>query len=180
MRLWWIAAVALIAAYIGYPYLTLYWIDQALLTDDSKALQRLVDFSRIRDELKADLKVEVFDSVHAEAKDRPVLGVFGTALAGLVAPPLIDATVDQLVTPEAILSSGIVVEHRRKQESFAEYVTYAFFSAPTRFQVDLKDPDAPDSPTITTQMELVGPKWRVVAVDLPPANAWFGKREKDK
>jgi hypothetical protein len=176
MRIWWIAAAALIAAYIGYPYLTLYWIDQALLTDDSKALQRLVDFSRIREQLKADLKVEVLDKAHEETKERPVLGVFGAALAGLVAPPLIDSSVDQFITPEAILNSEPVVEHRRKQESFADFVTYAFFSAPTRFRVDLKDPEKTDSPTITTQMELVGPKWRIVAVELPPVDTWFGKR----
>lgn len=27
----------LVAAYAGYPYLTLYWLDQALLNDDQEA-----------------------------------------------------------------------------------------------------------------------------------------------
>ncbi len=36
----------LIVAYIGYPYLTLYRLDRALLTNDQAALTRLVDFPR--------------------------------------------------------------------------------------------------------------------------------------
>jgi len=172
MRRWWIVAAVLLAAYIAYPYLTLYWIDQVLLTNDKEALQRLVGFPSIREQLKADLKVAVLDKAHAEAEKRPILGVFGTALAGLIAPPVIDKTVDNLVTADAVLNSEVVVEHRERNESFADFVTYAFFSAPTRFRVDLKDPEKPDSPTVTALMALTGPQWRVVGIELPPIETW--------
>jgi hypothetical protein len=177
MRKGWIAAAVLLAAYIGYPYLTLYWIDQALLKDDAPALQRLVDFPGVRGQLKTDLKVAVLDKAHAEQEKRPILGTFGAALAGLLAPALIDSTVDEMVTSKAILDNPTVVEHRREGKSFADFVTYAFFSAPTRFRFDLKDPEKPDSPTITALMELVGPRWRVVAVELPPVDTWFSGPE---
>jgi len=166
-------AVLLGAAYVGYPYLTLYWIDRALVTDDQEALNRLVDFPRVRAGLKADLKLAVLDRAQAEAEKRPILGAFGAALAGLLATTVVDSTVDSMVTPDAILNSEIIVEHQRKDESFAPFVTYAFFSAPTRFRFDLKDPNKPDSPTITAEMALVGPRWRVVTVKLPPPNKWF-------
>jgi hypothetical protein len=168
--------LVLIAAYIAYPYLTMYWIDRALITNDETALNRLVDFPRVRDSLKADLKLEVLDKAHAEAQKRPILGAFGAALAGLLAPPLVDSAVDTMMTPQAILNSEIVVEHQRKDESFAPFVTYAFFSAPTRFRFDLKDPKRPDSPTITAEMALLGPRWRVVAIELPPVDTWFAER----
>lgn len=174
MRRWWIAGALLLAAYIGYPYLTLYWIDQALLTNDRLALQRLVDFPGIRQQLKTDLKVAVLDKAHAEQEKRPILGTFGAALAGLLAPALVDSAVDGMVTPEGVLSNQIVVEHRSEGKSFADFVTYAFFSAPTVFRVDLRDPERPDSPTLTARMELVGPRWRVVALKLPPIETWFG------
>jgi len=47
-----------------------------------------------------------------------------------------------------------VVEHRTKNESFVNFITYAFFRSLTRFAFDLKDPDKPDSPTITAIMAL--------------------------
>ncbi len=75
---------------------------------------------------------------------------------------------DGLVTADSILGSPAVVEHRERDESFADFVTYAFFAAPTRFTFDLKDPEKPDSLTVTAIMELVGIRWRVVGVDLPP------------
>jgi hypothetical protein len=169
-------AVLLGAAYVGYPYLTLYWIDRALITDDEAALTRLVDFPRVRTGLKADLKLQVLGKAHAEAEKRPILGALGAALAGLLAPTVVDNAVDGMVTPRAILDSDLVVEHQRKDESFAPFVTYAFFSAPTRFRFDLKDPNRPDSLRIAAKMDLVGPRWRVVAIELPPVESWFVKR----
>jgi hypothetical protein len=166
----------LIAAYIGYPYLALYRLDRALLTNDQAALTRLVDFPEVRERLKAEVKLAVLDKAHAESEKRPILGAFGAALAGLLGPTLVDSAVDSMVTPEAILNSDIVVEHQRNDKSFAPFVTYAFFSGPTTFTFDLKDPKKADSPSLTAIMELTGFRWRVVAVKLPPVESWFAKR----
>jgi hypothetical protein len=164
----------LLAAYIGYPYLTLYWLDRALLTDDQPALTRLVDFPLVRERLKAEVKLDVLGKAQEMAEERPILGIFGAALAGLLAPALVDSAVDGTVTPDAILNAETVVEHRREGKSFADFVTYAFFATPTEFTVDLKDPAKPDSPTLTAIMELTGFRWRIVAVKLPPVDTWFG------
>lgn len=158
----------LLAAYAGYPYLTLYWLNQALLTDDAQTLARIVDFPRVRDDLKADVKSDVYAKTREAAEKRPILGAFGEALAKLFAPSLVDNTVDTMVTPEAILDSPTVVERRKRDESFFDFVAYAFFASPTTFKLDLKDPEKPDSPTVTGIMELSGLRWRLVGVDLPP------------
>ncbi|MGH6866259.1 MAG: DUF2939 domain-containing protein [Methyloceanibacter sp.] len=177
MRKWLVVAAVLAAAYVGYPYLTLYWIDQALLNDDRLTLQRLVDFQGVRTRMKDDLKEAALDKAQRQLEKRPIVGVFSTALAALVVPPVVEGAVDKLFTPDAIMNSEIVDEHRRQNKSFADFVTYAFFSGPTIFRVDLKDPQDPDSPTLTAVMELLGPRWRVVKVDLPPVRTWFPEGE---
>lgn len=158
----------LIAAYIGYPYLTLYWLDQALLTDDKQALESIVDFPQVRADLKSEVKDAVIGKADEKAEKRPILGTIGAALAELIAPPVVDKTVDAMVTPESVLNNPTVVEHRRRDESFADFITYAFFSGPTTFTFDLTDPDEPKSPTVTAIMKLTGLRWRVVDIDLPP------------
>ncbi len=171
MRRLFLVLLILLAAYVGYPYLTLYWVDQALLTDDNQALERLVDFPRVRDDLKADVKGDVAAKARDIAEKRPILGTFGEALAKLLAPSLVDSGVDALVTPEAVLDNPTVVEHRKNDESFVDFVEYAFFSSPTTFKVTLKDPDKPDSPAVAAIMALTGWQWRVVGIDLPPADS---------
>jgi len=165
----------LVAAYIGYPYLTLYWLDRALLTDDEQGLTRLVDFPQVRQTLKAEVKLAVLDRAQEAVEKRPILGTFGAALAGLLAPPLVDSAVDSMVTPEAILNSETVVEHRHAGKSFFDFVTYAFFASPTEFTVDLQDPEKADSPTLTAIMALSGLRWRIVALKLPPIEDWYGE-----
>ena len=71
------------------------------------------------------------------------------------------------------MNSEEVVKRREQQKSFADFVTYAFFTSPTEFHVDLKDPKDADSPSITAIMRLVGLRWRVVAIKLPPVDTWL-------
>jgi Protein of unknown function (DUF2939) len=160
--------VILAAAYAGYPYLTLYWIDRALLTDDQESLEQLVDFPQVRADLKAEVQAQVLGKAQEFKEKRPILGTFGEALTKLFAPDLVDSSVDSMVTPETMLSNPTVVEHREKDESFVDFITYAFFTEPTKFRFDLKDPEKPDSPTVTALMTLEGFRWRVTGVEVPP------------
>ena len=158
----------LFAAYIGYPYYTLYQLDRALLDDDQVALAEIVDFPQVRADLKGEIKTMVVGKAEAKADKRPILGAIGAAVTELVAPPVIDSSVESMVTPEAILNNPTVVEHRRNGESFANFITYAFFSGPKTFTFDLKDPAKPDSPKVTAIMKLEGLSWRVVNVESGP------------
>jgi hypothetical protein len=173
MRKWLIGAILVVAAYVGYPYLTLYWIDRALLTNDEPALERLVDWPEVRKGLKADVKLALIDAAQTQVGKDGVAGVFGAALTALLVPTLVDSAVEEWVTPEKVLNSEEVVKHRQAQKSFADFVTYAFFISPTEFRVDLKDPNDPESPSITALMRLTGLRWQVVAIMLPPVSTWF-------
>jgi hypothetical protein len=173
MRKWLIGAVLAVTAYIGYPYLTLWWIDHALLNDDKAALESLVDWPLVRQQLKADVKLALIESAQTEVGKDSFAGLFGAALTALLVPTLVNSAIDEWATPEKVLNSEEVVKRRQEQKSFADFITYAFFTSPTEFRVDLKDPKDADSPAITASMRLTGLRWRVVAIKLPPVNTWL-------
>jgi hypothetical protein len=99
MRKWLIGAVLAVTAYIGYPYLTLWWIDHALLNDDKAALESLVDWPLVRQQLKADVKLALIESAQTEVGKDSFAGLFGAALTALLVPTLVDSAVDDWVTP---------------------------------------------------------------------------------
>ena len=173
MRKWLIGAVLAVTAYIGYPYLTLWWIDHALLNDDKAALESLVDWPLVQQQLKADVKLALIESAQTEVGKDSFAGLFGAALTALLVPTLVDSAVDEWVTPEKVLNSEEVVKRRQEQKSFADFITYALFASPTEFRVDLKDPKDADSPAITALMRLTGLRWRVVAIKLPAVDTWL-------
>jgi Protein of unknown function (DUF2939) len=167
-RLLLLILVLVIAGYFAYPYYTLYRIDRALLDDDATTLAELVDFSTIRGDIAGEVTGEVLGKA-AEAKEkRPIIGGIEDALAKRLAPGIVDKKVDETVTPRMVLNNPTVVEHRKKDESFIDFITYAFFMSPTKFKVDLKDPEKAHAPTVTAILELVGYRWPAVAVELPP------------
>jgi len=168
MRRLFLLLLILAVAYVAYPFLTLYWTDTALMNNDKASLEQLVDFPKLRADIQADAKGQVMAKAGQIAEKRPILGAFGEVLSKLFAPDLVDSTVESLVTPEGLLEAPVVVEHRRTGEGFADFVKWAFFSSPTTFTVDLKDPDRPDSPTVGAVMALEGLRWRVVGANLPP------------
>ena len=173
MRKWLIGAILVALAYIGYPYLTLWWIDHALLADDKGALESLVDWPHLRQQLKADVKLALIDAAQNQVGKNSFAGVFGGALTALLVPTLVDSAVEEWVTPEKVLNSEVVVKHREEHKSFADFATYAFFTSPTEFRVDLKDPKDANSPTVTALLRLTGLRWRVVAIKLPPVSTWL-------
>lgn len=168
MRRLFLLILILLAVYLAYPYWTLYRLEQALLSNNAEAVKRIVDFPAIRAGMKSQVEGGLLEKSEQLGEKRPVLGDIGTALTNLLGPSVIGGTVDSLVTPEALLNNPTVVEHREKDEGFGDYVTYAFFSGPTTFQLDFKDPNRADAPTIRADMTLEGIRWRVTDVELPP------------
>jgi len=175
MRRLFLLLLILLVAYVGYPYLTLYWINNALLDNNKVSLERLVDFPQVRAGLKSQVKEQVMATADEKAEKRPILGGIGEALAKLFAPGLVDSTVDGLVTPEGILDNPVVVEHRKEGKSFADFITYAFFAGPTTFTFDIKDPDERNSPQVQAIMTLDGFRWRVVDLRVPPLGSLLSK-----
>jgi Protein of unknown function (DUF2939) len=157
-----------VAGYLAYPYYTLYRIDRALLDDDAKTLEELVDFASIRGDIAGEITGDILAKAGEAKEEHPIIGGIADALAKRLAPDIVAKKVDEKVSAQMVLNNPTVIEHRKKDESFVDFITYAFFMTPTKFKVDLKDPETPKSPTVTAILELVGYKWRAVAVELPP------------
>lgn len=168
MRRLFLLLLILLGLYIAYPYWTLYRLEQALLTNNAESLRKIVNFPAVRASLKAQVQGGLMEKSEQLGEKRPVLGDLGEVLTRALGPSVIGGTVDSLVTPKAVLNNPTVVEHREKDEGFGDYLTYAFFSAPTTFRLDTKNPNEPDAPTITATMTLKGFRWRVTSVALPP------------
>src|ERR1700687_3195744 len=175
MRKWFLGAAALLLAYIAYPSLALFWLDRAVLADSTASLESLIDWPLVRQQLKADVKLALIQSAQTQVGKRYFAGIFGGALTALLAPTVVDSAVDEWVTPEKLVNNEEVVKRRQEQKSFADFVTYAFFTSPTAFRADLRDPKDPKSPTLTVLMALSGVRWRVVALKLPPPETWLSK-----
>lgn len=168
MRRLFLLFLILLGVYIAYPYWTLFRIEQALLTNNAEKLQKIVDFPAIRAGMKKQVEGGLLEKSQKLGEKRPILGDIGEALTRALAPSVVGGTVDSLVTPETILNNPTVVEHREKDEGFRDFVTYAFFASPTRFTVDVKDPERADAPTVTGVLTLEGVRWRLTEIELPP------------
>ena len=168
MRRLFLLLLILLAVYIAYPYWTLYRLEQALLTNNAESLKKIVDFPAIRASAKAQVADGLMERSQELGEKRPVLGDIGEALTKILGPSVIGGTVDSLVTPDAVLNNPTVVEHREKDDGFGDYMTYAFFTSPTTFRVDAKDPNVADAATIAATMTLDGFRWRITRVALPP------------
>ncbi|PZA07705.1 MULTISPECIES: DUF2939 domain-containing protein [unclassified Meiothermus] len=95
-----VLAGLLLLAYAWFsPYLALIGIQRAIQSNNAAALERYIDFPRVRESLKAD-----FNRLLVEQAQQDQTG-FG-ALGLLFAAPLVDQMVDALITPEGLASIG--------------------------------------------------------------------------
>ncbi|WP_027883565.1 DUF2939 domain-containing protein [Meiothermus rufus] len=100
--LWPVLLVALagLMAYLWFsPYLTLWGIQRAIQSNNPKALERYIDFPRVRESLKADLNRVLLEQVSRDQSGFAALGLLFVA-------PLVDQMVDVFVTPEGLASIG--------------------------------------------------------------------------
>lgn len=81
------------------PYLALRGIQRAIQGNNPSALERYVDFPRVRESLKAQFNRVLLEEA---SKDDPGFGALGLMLAG----PMVDRLVDAFVTPEGLASVG--------------------------------------------------------------------------
>jgi hypothetical protein len=165
------------AAYLGYPYATLYRIDLAVKHADAATLRSLVDWYSVREGLKEDICDMVMDG---PVDQRPsnelapfgasfVRGMAGNALDKRVTPETL-VSLGQLSPPQAASTQASSRQATSAQAMWAPrpedvHIQWAFFTSPTEFLVDLRTPDAVEP--IRLEMELRDMKWQVRRVRLP-------------
>jgi len=151
---------ALAAAYLAYPYFTLYRLNAALHTGDALTLQHLVNWSSVREGIKEDICDGLAGNPDATARKGDLPG-FGAGFMRGVATN----AVDERVTPQSLVAA--VTQQPATKGAPDIHITWAFFDNPTQFSVDVKglDKKAP----VRLQLELKDAKWQVTRVWLTPA-----------
>ncbi|ATS51326.1 DUF2939 domain-containing protein [Xanthomonas citri pv. fuscans CFBP 6996] len=161
------------AWWFGGPYMTMHGLSKAIEQRDTAALERYVDFPRVRSSLRAQLN----DYLVRQAGPDLAASPWGTLLYGL-GNQLGGAAVDTLVTPIGIgaLLQGHVLWKRGRNElqggdpfgpteparplKNAEHR----FEALDRFVIDVER--TPGEPPLKVVLEPQGLRWKVVDLQL--------------
>ncbi|RIH85408.1 hypothetical protein Mlute_01577 [Meiothermus luteus] len=155
--LWLVLFAGLLLLLLAYtwfsPYLTLRGIQQAIQSNNPSALERYIDFPRVRESLKADLNRIL---VEQASQDQTGFGALGLLLVA----PLVDQMVNVFVTPEGLASIGTSQE---PQQSDLEAVRDWRLKRQGFSQALLHHKDNPDEGLL---MERRGLGWKVVRLQI--------------
>jgi hypothetical protein len=157
-----IGALLVVAlAYVVYPYATLYRLGQAIRHGDASTLGSMVDWPAVREGIKEDICDSVIDQPQ-DARNGTQLPPFGAGFVRGIASNAVDAK----ITPEALVAAAADQPAAQPAQGAAVQVSWAFFSGPSAFVVDLRAPGQ-DQP-IRLQLDLRSGSWQVTRVWLPP------------
>lgn len=155
--------LGVVAAYVAYPYVTLFRLGVAIRTADSATLEKLVNWPAVREGIKED--VCDLGGIGGPAAQKGSLPPFGASFVRGIA----GNAIDQAVTPQALVAATTVTATRpaaTPAPGADVHVTWAFFDSPTTFQVSLQAPGQGEP--IRMEMSLRDGEWRIQRVWLPP------------
>lgn len=148
------------AAYVAYPYVTLYRLGSAIESADASTLELLVNWPAVREGIKED----VCDLASDDPGPKPgsELPPFGASFVRGIA----SSAIDQAVTPQAFLAATSALPADKPVIRGADiHVNWAFFDSPTTFMISLRAHGQSDP--IKLEMDLRHGEWRVQRVWLP-------------
>lgn len=148
------------AAYVAYPYVTLYRLGSAIQGADASSLESLVNWPAVREGIKEDVCDLAADD--PTPKTGAELPPFGASFRRGIA----SSAIDQAVTPQALLTATTTLPADQPPTHGADmHVSWAFFDSPTTFMISLRAIGQSDS--IKLEMDLRHGQWRVQRVWLP-------------
>ncbi len=165
--------VAIVAAYVAYPYATAYLLREALAAGDQAELVRLIDFPRVRAGLKRDLPAIVRNKMIRESEGW--FAQLGAEIAMGLSPALLARQIDSKMTPASVIDlvvapgakagrerdpTAIRAELQRKLRTMG-------FVAPAVFEIEIGEPNEPPARWITLRLTIDGLMWRVTRI-VPP------------
>lgn len=156
-------------AYGGYPFWAATELAHAVATRDREALERHVDFPRVREGLRADLTARVLRETAGNIKG-PGAGLAG-AIVSLLAPSAVDVTVAGLTTPAGLVGlltgrpESLLADANEIEATLRRNVRSAGFVALDRFRIAMRTESG--SQDIRVVMAFSGLAWRVVGLQLP-------------
>jgi Protein of unknown function (DUF2939) len=171
------AALIFGAAYFGSPFLALHDLRQVARDGDRDRLEQLVDFPRVRENLKSKIDAYVLQSMRSDPNmaNNPFAG-----LGALIVPAIADRAIDSYVTPDgiaAVVNNGSPPKlnaadaAEQSQTASSPLKVSPSFADLDHFKVALSRSDAPAS-TLSLVLERHGLfGWRLIRIDfnLPPS-----------
>lgn len=172
-----VAAIAAIwAAYMIWPYMTLYRLGEAIRSGDDATLEALVDWDGVREGIKEDVSDTVLEPEAEVASSDAKLPPFGFSFVKGITGNKIDSS----VTPQGLVSAAHPTNDEAQRGSVMASarnptVSWAFFDSPTSFSVLLRAPGLPPEQPIRIELALRSGAWKVVRAWLPPAMLVAGR-----
>src|SRR6516164_2934600 len=169
-----LVAVSLIGVVGGCYWLSLIaslnGLEAGIRERDVVKLEKYIDWPRVREQIRSDLRASVMTQVFKEAKTDKEGGLassIGALLAGVVAPSMIDGIVDGFVTPQSLVRlleekpSSQRPELKLAREGFTDLDEYTL----------LLEASGPIRPGIRAILRRDGITWRVVRIVFPRGEA---------
>ncbi|MDX2004587.1 MAG: DUF2939 domain-containing protein [Meiothermus sp.] len=153
----WVGLLLLVGWAVASPFLALRGLQQAILSKDKAAIERYVDFERVRTDLTAQIREKVRQQL--DANNQNSLGRLATMLSG----GIINQVVNRVVTPEGLADFGADALNNQGQQGGVEAVR--------QWRLGLEWPPGlriynPQRGGAGLRMELQDWRWKVVAVNL--------------
>lgn len=161
------------------PYISINQFTKAIETRDQPAIERFVDFPKLRSSLKVQLKARVADEITRQSGGNPWLSLGLGSIGSAIAEPMINAAVDTYVTPRGLKlllagtqpelgSSGTPSEPTAEQSPGSSAATKlsSGYKTPNLFVLSVRDASSSETVRFNFERhELV--QWKLASVSLP-------------
>jgi hypothetical protein len=144
------------AGYYAYPFWTLNTIVDGLVEKNAEKISAHVDWTRLRESLKAQAQLAVMDAMKSEKPDG------FSMLGGLFGGAMVDRLIDAMITPAGL--RRMFESPDAKNSTPKVDVATAGFQTLSVFKATFKGADDTNADVF---LELTGPSWRVTRIDLP-------------
>lgn len=176
-----IVFIFLLAAgfYAASPYVALHQIQNAAKEQDIQTLSGYVDFPKVQDSIKTQLKAEL-DNELSQTAEQNEFAMLGVVLATAV----VDGLVEKIVTPQGLenLMSGQDVLQQLQMKKIQEPTEQSASDTDTQnwqfdtdyqslnaLNVNVKKSDGTEAVTVQLERDgLLG--WKIIGIELPKEN----------
>ena len=160
-----IAAIGVLcAAYVAWPYATLFRLTEAVRRGDAATLEKFVEWDDVREGIKEDVCDTVFDepAVNVASADSR-LPPFGYSFVRGIAA----SAIDEEVSAQALVAASRAAPVASPRSRVHPAIVWAFFDSPTTFSVLVRPPGAAKHQLVRLRLGLEGAAWKVTRVWLP-------------
>lgn len=179
--LWSVLPLLLLLGWICWPYYSVYTLIKGVRSGDVALLESAIDWEAVRKGIKADINANMLkDGLGTMSSNPDAATALGTGLAVMLAPSIVNQTVDSFVTPNALAafvrqpkqanpnaSAPLVEAAKGVSEMNFDFVRHAFFAGgPFTFSVVLASPKVSEAEGLNLVFKWNG-TWRLTRIYAP-------------